>query len=299
MPEGDVRLGVLTFLNAYPVYAGLSLLASPADRCRFVPGEAVADPVALNQGLASGELDLAPASAAAVAGRPERFLTAPGISISSEGAVGSVVLFSRVPLRELTGYPIALPANSATSVALLRILCRNHWRIRPDFVTFAGPPQLDLMLARCDAALLIGDAALRARLEGEGLLQVDLGQAWHEFCGLPAVFALWAFRREWAAARPEAFRWACRRLLEARAAGLDALPRAIPGLAAARRLPASVVREYFELLDYRFEETHRRSLELFLSLSRSLGAGPPAVAGPAVGQALASPERWGAAGGGR
>ncbi len=267
MPEREIRLGVLSFLNAYPVYAGLARLAAPGDPFRFVARPAVASPVVLNAGLAAGDLELAPGSSVALGGRPERFLPAPGISISSRDRVGSVVLISKVPLRDLSGGAVALPANSATSVALLRVLCREHWRIRPLFVPHAGPPRLRDMLATCQAALLIGDEALRARLEAGGLVQVDLGQAWRDFCGLPPVFALWAFRAEWAAARPEAFRWACGRLRAAQAAGMELLPQAIPRLAAERGLPEALVREYFELLDYGFEEPHRQSLRLLLTLT--------------------------------
>jgi len=272
LPERRIRLGVLSFLNAYPVYAGLARLAAPGDPFRFAAGPAVASPVALNAGLAAGELELAPASSVAVGGRPELFLPAPGLSISSRGRVGSVVLFSKVPLRDLSGGAVALPANSATSVALLRVLCREHWRIRPLFVPHPGQPRLRDMLASCEAALLIGDEALRAPLEAGGLVQVDLGQAWRDFCGLPPVFALWAFRAGWAAARPEAFRWACGRLLAARAAGLELLPQALPRLAAERGLPEALVREYFELLDYGFEEPHRQSLQLLLTLAGEAAA---------------------------
>ncbi len=270
MPDREIRIGVLSFLNAYPVYAGLALCESAADPFRFAFEGGVPSPVELNRRLAAGDLEVAPSSSIEVWGDPARYTPAPGLSISSEGPVGSVFLFSRVPLKELSGRTVALPANSATSVALLRVLCREHWRLAPRFVPFPGPPRYEAMLAGCDAALVIGDEAIRAAhetAEAAGLVRIDLGQAWFEFTGLPMVFALWAFRADRAAARPEAFRWASARLEEARRAGVEALPGDIPLLAASRGLPEAVIAAYYALLDYRFEAAHRRSLDLFIRLA--------------------------------
>lgn len=285
-----VRLGVLAFLNAWPVYAGLARLAAPGEPWRFVTGRGVAgggaggpvaSPVALTAALRAGRLEVAPASSVAVRG-DGRLVAAPGLSISSRGRVGSVLLFSRVPLRALEGRAVAVPANSATSIAMLRALCRAHWRVRPVLVPFPGAPRLEPMLAGADAALLIGDEALRARAAADGLVQVDLGEAWHDFCGLPAVFALWAFRRSWARARPQAFRWACGRLRAAAAAGRELVAEYAGRLAAARRLPPALVREYFSLLDYEFGAPHRRSLELLCSLAAA-GRADPLPGGAARG----------------
>lgn len=284
MPDREIRIGVLSFLNAYPVYAGLALCESAADPFRFAFEGGVPSPVELNRRLAAGDLEVAPSSSIEVWGDPARYTPAPGLSISSEGPVGSVFLLSRVPLRELTGRTVALPANSATSVALLQVLCREHWRLAPRFVPFPGPPRCEAMLAGCDAALVIGDEAIRAAHETArtaGVCRVDLGEAWFEFTGLPMVFALWAFRADWASARPEAFRWASARLEEARRAGVDALPGDIPLLAASRGLPEAVIAAYYALLDYRFEAAHRRSLDLFVRLAGRTGGERKAVAGGA------------------
>lgn len=281
MPDRGIRIGVLSFLNAYPVYAGLALTESATDPFHFSFEGGVPSPVELNRRLAAGDLEVSPSSSVEVWRDPGRHTPAPGLSISSEGPVGSVFLFSRVPLRELAGGTVALPGNSATSVALLDVLCREHWRIAPRFLPFSGPPRLEDMLAGHDAALVIGDEAIRAAhetAEAGGVRRIDLGQAWFEFTGLPMVFALWAFRAEWAAARPEAFRWASARLLEARRAGLEALPEDIPLLAASRGLPEAVVAAYYTLLDYRFEAAHRRSLDLFLQLAGRAGGERKAVA---------------------
>ena len=57
---------------------------------------------------------------------------------------------------------------------------------------FTCPPELTAMLLEADAAVLIGDAALRATYEAPGLgLDVyDLGEVWRSWTGLPMG---WAF----------------------------------------------------------------------------------------------------------
>src|ERR1035438_660532 len=55
-------------------------------------------------------------------------------------------------------------------------------------------PDLPAMLEANDAALMIGDMAMRAR--GQGLFVLDLAEEWHSWTGLPFVFALWLVRRD-------------------------------------------------------------------------------------------------------
>jgi chorismate dehydratase len=74
--------------------------------------------------------------------------------------------------------------------------------VRPEY--FTCPPDLTTILLEADAAVLIGDAALRATYDAprRGLQVHDLGTAWREWSGLPMVFAVWAARRAYAAENP-------------------------------------------------------------------------------------------------
>jgi chorismate dehydratase len=74
--------------------------------------------------------------------------------------------------------------------------------VTPDY--FTCPPDLPTMLLEADAAVLIGDAALRATYDAPrlGLDVHDLGAAWRAWSGLPMVFAVWAARRPYAEANP-------------------------------------------------------------------------------------------------
>jgi chorismate dehydratase len=86
---------------------------------------------------------------------------------------------------------VALDTSSRTSVVLLRVLCRHHFSVDPEFVPHG--PDLPAMLEACDAGLLIGDPAFDAT-PPPGVTKVDLGSAWTEMTGLPFVYAAWTGR---------------------------------------------------------------------------------------------------------
>ena len=121
----------------------------------------------------------------------------PDISITSHGRVRSIQLFSRVPVQEIRR--IALDTNSRSSVALLKILLAEKYRISPAFTTCAPTVNPKTALENrqdppFDAVLLIGDAALRHL--GSTEHSVDLGDAWHKLTGLPFVYACWVARKD-------------------------------------------------------------------------------------------------------
>jgi chorismate dehydratase len=164
--------------------------------------------------LAAGEIDVCPSSSIEYAHHPDNYLIIPGISISSIGAVGSVLLFSTVPIEELSGRPILLSSESATSVNLLRILLAIRYGATCRYTTSNLP--LERALQEAPAMLLIGDAALRAVLEEPGPHVYDLGELWHNWTGLPFVFALWLCGRRVVEERPAEVSRLARRLVAAK-----------------------------------------------------------------------------------
>lgn len=109
----------------------------------------------------------------------------PGICIGAEGAVDSVKVFSRVPLKEAKS--IAVDRGSRSSVALLRILLAELHGHQPDLFTVT--PRSENPFLEHDSALIIGDRAMR--VDEKELHVYDLGEMWHEMTGLPFVFAAW------------------------------------------------------------------------------------------------------------
>ena len=87
---------------------------------------------------------------------------------------------------------MALDTSSRTSAALVRVLCSRQFGIQPSFEPHG--PDLDAMLERCDAALLIGDNALFDDRQRAGVQRLDLGEAWTMMTRLPFVWAFWAGR---------------------------------------------------------------------------------------------------------
>jgi len=102
-------------------------------------------------------------------------------------------------------------------VALTRVLCAKHWHITPKFTP--AEPDLEAMLQRADAALVIGDPAFEIDPARHNVTKIDLGAEWKSLTGLPFVYAMWVGRP--GAATPEQ----CRALREARDAGVAHLPK--------------------------------------------------------------------------
>jgi chorismate dehydratase len=123
----------------------------------------------------------------------------PDLSIASKRSVRSLLLIAKRPMAEMRS--IALDRSSRSTQALTRILCARWWKVAPEFHEAA--PNLEEMLERADAALLIGDPALRYATSAaaqenakRGWRVLDIVEEWRAMTGLPAVLALWAARSE-------------------------------------------------------------------------------------------------------
>lgn len=112
----------------------------------------------------------------------------PGVGIACFGAVRSILLFSRVPWKAVR--TLAADRSSRTSVELARVILRERFGAIPEITE--QPPVLEAMLAGSDAALIIGDPALRLQPENLPFECLDLGTEWLKLTGLPMVFAAWA-----------------------------------------------------------------------------------------------------------
>lgn len=191
------RVGHIQFLNCLPIYWGLVRSGALLDV------ELNKDtPDRLNDLLIAGALDIGPISLVEYLRHADDLLLLPDLAVGSDGRVLSVNLVSQVPLATLEGRRVALGSTSRTSVLLARMWLEEAHGVHPDY--FSCPPDLTTMLLEADAAVLIGDAALRATFDAprRGLEVYDLGQVWRDWTGLPMVFAVWAARREYAEANP-------------------------------------------------------------------------------------------------
>jgi chorismate dehydratase len=191
------RVGHIQFLNCLPIYWGLVRSGALLDV------ELTKDtPDRLNDMLVEGSLDIGPISLVEYLRHADDLVLLPDVAVGSDGPVLSVNLVSQVPLEQLAGGRVALGSTSRTSVLLARMWLAEVHGVHPEY--FVCPPDLTSMLLEADAAVLIGDAALRATYDAprRGLHVHDLGAVWKQWTGLPMVFAVWAARRDYAEANP-------------------------------------------------------------------------------------------------
>ncbi len=181
----SLRLGHIVYSNCFPVHA--RLLDRPRDGDpQMVKGV----PSRLNALLAAGEIDVAPCSSIEYARHAGRYRILPDLVIGSRGAVRSILFLSRSDPKKLSDRSVALPNASATSTVLLKILLHRRWKVQPRFRAF-DQAATDPFADGADAALFIGDVALRPELHPEVPVRLDLGAEWFAETGLPFAFAVW------------------------------------------------------------------------------------------------------------
>ena len=115
-----------------------------------------------------------------------------GTGIACHGPVRSILLISKVPFNRIR--TLATDAASRTSVMLARVILAEKYGVEPKLIS--RPADLAAMLGEADAALLIGDPALRLDPATLPFETLDLGAEWTSMTGLPMVFAVWGGRKE-------------------------------------------------------------------------------------------------------
>jgi chorismate dehydratase len=182
----------------------------------------------------------------------------PGVGISCEGPVRSILLFSRVPWKEIKS--LAADSSSRSSVELARVILRERYGIEPR--VFRQQPFLEEMLAHSDAALIIGDPALRIEPDESGYEWLDLGAEWFELTQLPFVFAAWAGKPGIAIDRLAKITTDSYRFGEAR------IEQIVDGQHARRGISKELAHRYLtQHIRFVIGRAERRGLETFLELA--------------------------------
>lgn len=208
-------------------------------------------PEKLGERLVSGALDISPISLVEFLKHADELVALPDIAVGCDGPVMSCVIVSQQPLDRLDGARVALGSTSRTSVRLAQLLLAEQYRVTPDY--FTCPPDLGLMMQEAEAAVLIGDAALRASLHDAprlGLQVHDLGLMWKEWTGLPFVFAVWAARRDYLAERPDAVGQVHEAFLASRDLSLEEVEKVAEQAARWEAFDSDLLRRYFTTLDF-------------------------------------------------
>jgi chorismate dehydratase len=199
--------------------------------------------------LISGEIDLGLIPVAAIKQLPRYFING-NYCIGTEGEIASVALFSEVPREQIQ--TVLLDYQSMSSVALLKLLMKDYWRISPRIITAKDEHYRD-EIKGTTAGLVIGDRALEQRRINSYIY--DLGSEWKAFTGLPFVFAAWVSLKP----LPDQF---IKEFDEANALGLKHLDEIV----ADNPYPDFDLKKYYtQHLSYSLDDLKRKGLKLFLS----------------------------------
>lgn len=187
------------------------------DPLRGAPGETspftveTDQPARLAIALRERKLDLAFLTPIDYARDGSLYYVVPDVAAMSETGTGTITLHFPANISAIR--TLAVDPSSSSEIILARIILGEQFDIRPQIVPVSG--RLEEMLGKADAALLVGDASLRARTRDPQM--IDLVEEWGEMTGLPYVHGIWCGREQSADAGDIAT------FAQLRTAGTDAL----------------------------------------------------------------------------
>ena len=238
------RIGAVSYLNTRPLLLGME--QSPfKERIDLVKSY----PAQIAQALLDDTIDigLIPVAIMPLLSNPQIISK---YVIGTEGEVASVALFSQVPMDQIE--KVYLDYQSRTSVALAKILFKQHWKKEVEFL-IATEGYIN-EISGITAGIIIGDRALASLNRFEHIY--DLGLAWKAHTGLPFVFAAWVANKPIPAAFMEAFD-------AANGYGLKHLDEVIALIPASEQV-YDLHKYYTENISYELTPEKRKGLELFL-----------------------------------
>lgn len=266
MTNGAAKLtiGRINFTNVWPVdfYFPESRFGSDVRIVNQVPS-------GLNKRMLEGSVDIGAISSFAYAASHDRYVLLPDLSVSAFGEVRSILLFYKDSFDRLLDGSIALTTASATSVNLLKIILEKFHGGSPSY-SFAEPDLHDMMKDN-DAALLIGDDAIKARWSNEQYRVLDLGEEWAKLTGSWMTYAVWALRREAAERYPQLVARIYEALLESKRKGAADKSGMISAAGARIGGGGEFWHDYFAGLNHDFSEAQQAGLQLYYRYAAELG----------------------------
>jgi len=260
----NLRIGKLSYLNNLPIYYHfLNHHPYLANKHTIIEGS----PRFLNQGIRKGDIDLSVVSSIEYARNFDDYLILPDFSISSQGPVESVLLFSRVPLEELHQRPLLLSSDSETSVALIKIIF-SQYGVEPLYMRGKVPESEKESFGfnnEFAAMLVIGDMALQLHGQSPYPYVYDLGEEWQKITGLPFVFALWIVRQEVFTSTPDLVFEVYHALIESRNYSLGHLEEVIASAQKPASLSPSGCLHYLQNLRFELSSSYQKGLKMYFN----------------------------------
>lgn len=247
--DKKIRIGAVSYLNTRPLIYGLREpeIAGMIELETHYPAE-------LARMLMADRLDVALLPVAIIPQLSEYHLISDHC-IGCTGKVASVAIFSEVPMEGIR--TILLDYQSRTSVALARILMRDHWKNPVRFLPAVDDGFMN-EIAGTTAGLVIGDRAFEQA--GRSAYMYDLGEAWVQHTGLPFVFATWVSNKKLDDGFIKAFN-------SANAVGVRELDKVI---AENPQAAFDLHDYYYRNMSYDFDERKKKGMQLFLDRVASL-----------------------------
>jgi chorismate dehydratase len=248
------RVCAVNYLNTVPLVWGIE---HGAERGIFDLNYAL--PSECADQLAAGDADIGIVPVIEMARQKLDYFRSTGIAC--RGAVRSILLVSKVPLREIK--TLATDTGSRTSVMLARIVLAEKYGVTPNLISRRA--ELAPMLGEADAALVIGDPALHLDPATLPFATLDLGFEWTQMTGLPMVFAVWSGRKEVMQPRFEqAFLNSCRE-------GLAHMDEIVSEQSPIRRITQQLAREYLtHHIVFELNDRDHEGLNLYLKHAAAL-----------------------------
>jgi chorismate dehydratase len=240
------RIGAVSYLNTRPLLLGME--QSPfKERIDLVKSY----PAQIAQALLDDTIDigLVPVAIMPLLKNPQ---IVSKYVIGAEREVASVALFSQVPMDQIE--KVYLDYQSRTSVALAKILLKQHWKKEVEFL-IATEGYINEISGKT-AGIIIGDRALASLNHFEHIY--DLGLAWKAHTGLPFVFAAWVANKPIPSEFMEAFD-------VANGYGLTHLDEVIALIPTSEQV-YDLHKYYTENISYTLTEEKKKGLESFLKL---------------------------------
>jgi chorismate dehydratase len=179
-----IKVSIVSYLNSKPFVYGLKQgnLLSEMELTEDIPSVCA-------QKLMNGEIDLGLIPVAIIPLLKEHRIVS-DYCIGAKGKVASVMLYSQVPLNEIT--TILLDYQSRTSVTLVKVLANNFWKINPNWQSVSF--DFENKIENTTAAVVIGDRTFE--MNNNYAYEYDLAEEWFKFTGLPFVFAAWVANKK-------------------------------------------------------------------------------------------------------